>query len=77
VDSHHLRIVQRLGFVNKGATAREAEARIMEMAPANWPPAMLDDHHSLIKLHGQKCCTKNGPRCSRCPLRNICPAASS
>jgi endonuclease-3 len=76
VDSHHLRIVQRLGFVNKSATAREAETRIMEMAPATWSAAMLDDHHSLIKLHGQKCCTKNDPRCSRCPLRDICPAAT-
>ncbi|WP_263373774.1 endonuclease III domain-containing protein [Granulicella aggregans] len=76
VDSHHLRIVQRLGFVNKSATAREAETRIMEMAPAIWSAAMLDDHHSLIKLHGQKCCTKNDPRCSRCPLRDICPAAT-
>ena len=75
VDSHHLRIVQRLGFVNKSASAREAEARIMEMAPATWSAAMLDDHHSLIKLHGQKCCTKNDPLCSRCPLRDICPAA--
>ena len=73
VDSHHLRIVQRLGLVNKGATAREAETRIMEMAPADWSAAMLDDHHSLIKLHGQKCCTFAEPRCSACPLREICP----
>jgi endonuclease-3 len=77
VDSHHLRIVQRLGFVNKGATAREAEARIMEMAPANWSAAMLDDHHSLIKLHGQKLCTFAEPRCSACPLRDLCPTAST
>jgi endonuclease-3 len=77
VDSHHLRIVQRLGFVPKGATAREAESRIMEMAPATWSAAMLDDHHSLIKLHGQRCCSKNDPRCSACPLRQICPTGLS
>jgi len=77
VDSHHLRIVQRLGFVNKGATAREADTRIMEMAPTTWSAAMLDDHHSLIKLHGQKCCTFADPRCSRCPLSDICPTASA
>lgn len=77
VDSHHLRIVQRLGFVTKGATAREAEARIMEMAPVTWSAAMLDDHHSLIKLHGQKCCTFADPRCSACPLREICAVGLS
>ena len=77
VDSHHLRIVQRLGFVNKGATAHEAETRIMEMAPNDWSPEMLDDHHSLIKLHGQKCCTFADPHCSSCPLRDVCPTGSS
>jgi endonuclease-3 len=77
VDSHHLRIMQRLGFVSKSASAREAEERIMEMAPADWSPAMLDDHHSLIKLHGQKCCTKNNPRCRQCPLMAICPTGAT
>jgi endonuclease III len=74
IDSHHLRIVQRLGFVSKSADARETEARLMEMAPAVWPAEMLDEHHSLVKLHGQRLCTKNDPRCARCPLLEQCPA---
>jgi endonuclease III len=76
VDSHHLRIVQRLGFVGKSAGAREAEERIMEMAPASWTAEVLDDHHSLVKLHGQHCCTLKEPRCAACPLRELCPIGS-
>jgi endonuclease-3 len=77
VDSHHLRITQRLGFVPGSADARETEDRIMDMAPATWSAEMLDEHHSLVKLHGQQICLKNGPACTRCPLLEICPTGSA
>jgi endonuclease III len=70
------RIVQRLGLVPKSAGAREAEARLMEMAPAGWSAEMLDEHHMLVKLHGQRRCTKTEPRCRGCPLRAACPAGA-
>jgi endonuclease-3 len=76
VDSHHLRVTQRLGFVSRNADARETEQRIMEMAPADWPPAMLDEHHTLIKMHGQQICTFSEPRCSACPLLDVCPTGA-
>jgi endonuclease-3 len=77
IDSHHLRVVRLLGFVAKSAGARETEARLMEMAPAAWGAEMLDEHHSLIKLHGQRICPKNGPACGRCPLLDMCPAGAA
>jgi endonuclease-3 len=73
VDSHHLRVTERLGFVAKGADARETENRLMEMAPAEWSPLILDEHHTLIKTLGQRVCTVHHPRCSACPLLDICP----
>jgi len=76
VDSHHLRVTQRLGFVSKKADARETESRLMEMAPVEWPPEMLDEHHSLIKIHGQQLCTKNDPKCGACPLLDLCPTGA-
>jgi endonuclease III len=72
VDSHHLRVTERLGLVAKGTDARETETRLMEMAPADWSPVMLDEHHTLIKTHGQRTCTVHRPRCSPCPLLNVC-----
>jgi endonuclease-3 len=73
VDSHHLRVTERLGFVGKSADARETEDRLMEMAPAEWSPVMLDEHHTLIKTLGQRVCTNTHPRCSACPLLDVCP----
>ena len=77
IDSHHLRIAKRLGFVAKSADARETEARLMEMAPAAWSPEVLDEHHSLVKLHGQQLCMKNEIRCSQCPLLEVCPTGAA
>ena len=78
VDSHHLRVAQRLGFVAANADAAVTEKRLMDMAPDTWTAMVLDEHHSLIKLHGQKICTfKTAPACRRCPLLEICPTASA
>jgi endonuclease-3 len=76
VDSHHLRVTQRLGFVAKSADARETERRLMEMAPAEWSPVMLDEHHTLIKIHGQRTCTFSQPKCRACPLLDVCPTGA-
>lgn len=72
IDSHHLRIAVRLGLVPKSCDAREAEARLMPMAPTHWSAEQLDEHHSLVKLHGQKRCTAREPHCHRCPLQEVC-----
>jgi endonuclease-3 len=74
VDSHHLRIMQRLGLVRKSAHARVTEERIMELAPeSSWSAERLDEHHTLVKMHGQQRCTHNEPRCAGCPLFDLCP----
>jgi endonuclease III len=77
VDSHHLRVTRNLGFVSQGAGARETEDRLMEMAPEDWSPERLDEHHTLIKIHGQRTCTKNYQKCHSCPLLDLCPTGAS
>ena len=72
IDSHHLRVAQRLCLVPR-ADAATTEHRLMRLVPETWDAAMLDEHHSLIKLHGQTLCTFNEPKCESCPLLNICP----
>jgi len=76
IDSHHLRVTQRFGLVRKNADARETEDRLMEMAPAEWSPVMLDEHHTLIKIHGQRTCTFSKPSCRTCPLLDLCPTGA-
>jgi endonuclease-3 len=72
VDSHHLRVAQRLCLVPR-ADAATTEERLMRLVPETWDAAMLDEHHSLIKLHAQTLCTFAEPKCENCPLRELCP----
>ena len=75
VDAHHLRVTQRLALTSR-ADAGITEERLMRMVPADWTAEMLDEHHSLIKLHGQTLCTFNEPQCERCPLLDRCPTGA-
>ena len=75
VDSHHDRIAKRLHLVPRSVSPDETERRLLEMAPANWTPETLDEHHRLVKLYGQVRCTKNDfeKNCAVCPLLRMCP----
>ena len=72
IDANHLRVIQRLCVVPR-ADAATTEERLMRLVPETWDAAMLDEHHSLVKLHGQTLCTFSEPRCPECPLLNTCP----
>ena len=75
IDTHHLRVLRRLGFLSGRCTLRRAYDRIMPLVPTDWPPAMLDEHHQLMKCLGQEICRHGMPICRRCPLENLCPMA--
>lgn len=72
IDANHLRVIQRLCVVPR-ADAATTEERLMRLVPETWDAAMLDEHHTLVKLHGQTLCTFERPRCLDCPLLRICP----
>jgi endonuclease III len=75
VDSHHLRVTQRLGLTPR-ADAATTEERLMRLAPEDWSAEMLDEHHTLIKQLGQTVCTFNEPKCGSCPLLTVCPTGA-
>lgn len=72
IDANHLRVIQRLCVIPR-ADAATTEERLMRLAPETWDAAMLDEHHSLVKQHGQTLCTFEKPRCLECPLLKLCP----
>ena len=72
VDANHLRVVQRLALTPR-ADGGITEERLMRLIPESWDAAMLDTHHSLVKLHAQTLCTFADPRCPGCPLLSMCP----
>jgi endonuclease-3 len=75
IDANHLRVTQRLCLVPR-ADAATTEERLMRLVPETWDAAMLDEHHSLIKLHAQTLCTFTEPKCDGCPLLKICPTGA-
>ena len=75
IDTHHLRVLQRLRVIDTRADARHAYDRVMPSLPADWDAEALDIHHQLIKQLGQTICHAKQPDCARCPLHDLCPTA--
>lgn len=67
VDTHVFRVANRIGLAN-ATSVEETEEQLMRRIPRNlWSPA----HHWLIH-HGRQICDARKPRCSECPLLDLC-----
>ena len=76
IDTHHLRVMKRLGLVRAKADIHEAYRQIVPRLPERWIAADFDDHHQLVKSLGQTICRHDIPACANCPLRDLCPATT-
>ena len=72
IDSHHLRVMKRLGWVAEGASIGKAQQTILPILPSSWDAAEYYDHHEALMFHGQKCCFSRKPACERCPIISHC-----
>lgn len=72
LDSHHTRILQRMGLVPPKATTARAFDAIMPAMPDEWSGAHFDEHHLLMKRLGQTWCRPAAPRCAECPACSLC-----
>ncbi|MEG0518436.1 MAG: endonuclease III [Bacteroidales bacterium] len=68
VDTHVFRVAHRMGF-STGRTPLEVEKDLTALVKEE---ERAIAHHWLI-LHGRYICTARNPKCSTCPLANICP----
>ncbi len=69
VDTHVLRVAQRLGLVPTKASATEAQQRLEAKLR---PEEVYPFHISLIE-HGRGLCRAQRPLCEECPLLDGCP----
>lgn len=68
VDTHCGRLARRLGFT-KAQDPDKVEQDLMKLLPSDkW--RMFS--HSLV-FHGRAICHARGPRCSQCPVADLCP----
>lgn len=70
VDTHVHRVSQRVGLIGPKVDATAAHALLLPMFPPD--PQILYNFHIDTLRHGQKICIWGTPRCSKCPLTEIC-----
>ena len=70
VDTHFIRLSNRLGFVQDEDDAVKIERVLGVIVPREdwtaWSHAMV--------FHGRRCCNARAPECGRCPIAELCPA---
>lgn len=70
VDTHVYRLSRRLGLT-KGGSPVDVEQDLMRILPRDeW---ILFAH--LLIHHGRRICIARKPKCSICPVRDLCPSA--
>lgn len=77
IDTHHRRIVQRMGLVPPKADTARAYDRLMPFVPGEWLPEDVDEHHLLVKRLGQTICRPKKPDCRSCPIKGDCETGAS
>lgn len=68
VDTHVLRVTQRLGLIKPRTTADAAHHTLRALIPPEWRHTM----HVDLVAHGRAICHARQPECGRCPLRGEC-----
>ena len=70
VDAYTRRIFTRIGVRLERDTYESWRAYFMERLPAD--VALFNEYHALLVRLGSRVCLKRAPRCSECPLREVC-----
>ena len=76
IDTHHRRVVQRIGLVPPRADTGRAYDALMPILPPTWTAEDTDEHHLLVKRLGQTFCRPKQPDCFSCPVRSDCREGS-
>lgn len=68
VDTHVHRVTKRLGLIGPKVTREKAHIELEELVPQH---DYYPFHLNLIH-HGRQVCSSRKPRCSECPLQDLC-----
>jgi endonuclease-3 len=70
VDTHVMRLSQRLGFTAK-TDPDKIEADLMQIVPEKQRVRFCH----LMQYHGRRICVAKKPRCPECTIKDLCPFA--
>jgi endonuclease III len=68
VDTHVMRLSQRLGFTSQ-SDPDKIEADLIAIVPEKQRVRFCH----LMQYHGRRVCVANKPRCPECTIRDLCP----
>jgi endonuclease-3 len=69
VDTHVMRLSHRLGLVpDEADTPEKIEAALESATPEKYKPFISN----YLVLYGRYTCTARAPKCSGCPVRDLC-----
>jgi len=68
VDTHIHRVCNRLGLADSGKNRDKTERQVKTAVPKKY----WSELHLQIIFHGRKTCMAYKPKCSTCPLKEIC-----
>ena len=71
VDTHFIRLSNRLGFVKNETDATKIERELAKIVPQ---PDWTDWSHRMV-WHGRRRCFARKPDCVNCSLADLCPSA--
>ena len=71
VDTHFIRLSNRLGFVKNEDDATKIERELARVVP---PKDWTGWSHAMV-FHGRRRCFARKPDCANCPLADLCPSA--
>jgi endonuclease III len=77
IDTHHLRILVRLGLIGARDDTAKAYDAIMPQLPPEWDAATIDEHHMLMKELGRSHCRPKTLICPTCPALTLCPTGQA
>ncbi len=70
VDTHVMRLSKRLGF-----TSEKDRDKIEKELMALFPKDQWSELTDLLIAHGRNVCMARRPKCSECPVSQLCPSA--
>lgn len=70
VDAYTIRLFERLGHLSAGSSYNQVQEMFMDSVEPD--PAVYNEYHALIVIHGKELCRKTQPLCSQCRLADMC-----
>lgn len=77
VDSHHFRVVVRLGIIEAKLGEGKAHHVLESLLPEDFTAQDVYDHHQVVMKHGKNVCFYKDPDCRNCVLLDLCPTGKS